>query len=43
MMTWKDYDERRKEYPVCNLCGVEIDEQESAICQACSIPIGLGE
>lgn len=24
------------EYPVCNICGVEIDFQESPICDDCS-------
>lgn len=23
------------EYPVCNMCGVEIDLQESPLCAAC--------
>lgn len=31
----EDYIEKFAEYPVCTVCGVEIDLQEPAICTEC--------
>lgn len=30
-------------FPVCNICGVEIDEGESSICEDCSTSVEDGE
>lgn len=34
---YKDYLERFMEYPICNLCGREIDEQEAPVCEDCAV------
>lgn len=39
-----DYDiTRYMEYPICNMCGIEIDLQENPICDECMLYLPLSE